>query len=45
MKSLSDKSLIAAYYEAKRLGLSLEFIKLLKKEIDIRGLPVEQKRP
>lgn len=38
---LTDKTLLASYYEAIKLNISSDFIKILEKEILERGLPLE----
>jgi developmental checkpoint coupling sporulation initiation to replication initiation len=40
MARMSDDLLIESYVEAKRLGLSPEFIELLEKEIQRRSLSI-----
>jgi len=41
MNTLSDISLINAYLEANKLNLSPEFIKIIKIELDSRGISIE----
>ncbi|WP_102345517.1 sporulation histidine kinase inhibitor Sda [Bacillus sp. Marseille-P3661] len=38
MRTLSDELLIESYYKAIELKLSPEFIQLIKKEIERRGI-------
>ncbi|RBW70770.1 sporulation histidine kinase inhibitor Sda [Bacillus taeanensis] len=41
MNNLSDSILINAYYQAMRLELNIEFIALLKSEINRRNLAIK----
>jgi hypothetical protein len=35
---LSDETLLASFHEARKLQISPDFIKMLEKEINVRGL-------
>ncbi|MBO1512857.1 sporulation histidine kinase inhibitor Sda [Metabacillus bambusae] len=37
---MSDETLIVSFHEAYRLQISSDFIKMLEKEINERGLPL-----
>ncbi|WP_227937239.1 sporulation histidine kinase inhibitor Sda [Alkalihalobacillus deserti] len=42
---LDDRSLLEAYYEAVRNNLEIDFISILKEEIDARGLINKNPKP
>jgi hypothetical protein len=43
LEPLDDQTLLEAYYEAVRSELSIDFISILKEEIDARGLSTKKK--
>lgn len=42
MEALSNKALVDAYIKAKEMKLDDEFINLLEKELERRGIPASQ---